>query len=154
AEGMNGFVTKLLPTGDKLVWSSFLGGIGSDGAGPVAVGVDGSIYVAGSTQSADFPGIAKGFNPTMSGNDDLFVARILANGTAVAWSAFAGGPGPDTVHSIAVDGAGNVYIAGSTSNDNFPVTPGAYDTVFATNPGVAQPTDAFVMKIKGDGSAI
>ena len=154
----DGFVTKLDPDG-AIVYSTYLGGSGSDSPAAIATASDGSVYVAGTTYSRDFPvtpGVyATSFTSTTYAYSN-FIAKLRADGS-LAWSSFFAN-GNTTILSIAVDAQDNPVIAGSTSGQ-LPVTPGAYQTTFQRAqfcgffcmPG---PTSAFVTKFKSDGTGL
>ncbi len=141
------FVSKFSPDGSRLIWSTFLGGTGRDTGFGVAVAGDGSVYVSGVTESANFP-VARGAQLSYGGGaSDGFVARIAANGTGIEWSSFIGGGGADRARGLAVDSTGNAYLTGSTNSDNFP-------SVNAQQPGPFRPedVDAFVAKFPPAGA--
>jgi hypothetical protein len=142
----NGFVAKLNTAGTGLVYSTYLGGSGSDQA--VAIGVDaaGSAYAAGVTSSADFPVTAGALQGILSGSTDAFVTKLDTTGTALAYSTYLGGSGDEQARGIAVDTAGSAYAVGATSSSNFPTSSGAFQTAA----GGAQ--DAFVTKLDAAGA--
>jgi hypothetical protein len=120
------FVAKLGPDG-KVVWATFLGGILDDGATGIALDGAGNVIVCGWTRSQDFP-TAHAIQPTLNGGAaltafDAFVAKIDPTGTKLLYSTFLGGPNDDFADGLAVDGAGNAYLAGSVSNA---LTPGLF----------------------------
>ncbi len=120
----------------------------------VAVDAQDNIYVAGTGNAADVPGLDRGYDATPDGVD-AFVAKLDRNGSIV-WATYLGGtdrrvPGnrvtitlSDSARAIAVDAAGQVYVAGITGADNFPVV-GAFQSSRLGN------TDAFVAKLSADG---
>jgi hypothetical protein len=125
----DGFVTKLNPSGSALDYSTFLSGDSdeSDVAFGIDVDVDGNAYVTGATQSPDFPTTAAAYDATHNGHVDAFVTKLNAAGSDLVFSTFLGGGGPENGTAIAVDEGGDVLIAGGTSSDDFPTTPGAFD---------------------------
>ncbi|MBM4033192.1 MAG: LEPR-XLL domain-containing protein, partial [Planctomycetes bacterium] len=135
------FVTKLNPTG-TLLWSSFLGGSGLEGGYAIAVDGSGAALVTGMTESPDFP-TAGGFDTTLGGTRDAFVAKVSGAG-ALLWSSYLGGAGADAGYGIARDGSGAAMLTGSTESADFP-TAGGFD---ATLGGTE---DAFVTKVSGTG---
>jgi hypothetical protein len=143
------FVTKMSPDGSRMIWSTFLGGGGRDTGFAVAVAADGSVYVAGVTESPNFP-IARGAQTNFGGGtSDGFVARIAANGTGIEWSSFIGGGGTDRARGLAIDTTGNAFVTGSTNSDNFP-------SVNPQQPGPFRPDDldAFVTKFPATGAPL
>jgi hypothetical protein len=137
--GADAFVSKLSPDGSKLLYSTFLGGRGTDVGTAIAVAPDGSAYVAGETDSVDFPATAA-IQPAIAGLNDGFIVKLNSAGSALSYSTFLGGSGYDTITAIALDPSG-LYIAGASVSTDFPVTSGSYQQ---TNLGQ---TDALVAKI-------
>ncbi|HEX8117756.1 MAG TPA: SBBP repeat-containing protein, partial [Pyrinomonadaceae bacterium] len=137
------FVTKLSPDGQTLTYSTYLGGTNTEAGTSVAVDASGGAYVAGQTTSQDFP--LAGLSSPLSGFTDAFVAKLNPAGSALLFSTCFGGTGVNSTdaeqaNSIALDGAGGIYVAGSTSSPNIPVT----NAVRGTYGGGR--TDAFVAK--------
>lgn len=143
--GMDAFVAKLNPAGDALLFSTLLGGSGSDAANTVAVDSAGNIYAAGDTSSVNFP-VLLPFQSQNRGAQDAFVTKLSASG-ALLYSTFLGGNSADHAAAIAVDSAGNAYLTGSTYSTNFPVA-----AAFQAHTGGGQ--DAFVTKLNPQGSAL
>lgn len=144
----DGFVAKINAAGDTLVYNTFLGGsnsncetIGIDRECAIAVDSAGVAYVAGRTQSSDFPTTVDSFDPTYNGNEDGFMVKINPAGSGLLYSSFFGGGSSDQTLDVAVDTAGFAYIAGRTYSANFPVSNTAYDVVYNGN------ADAFVTKL-------
>src|SRR5207249_2083047 len=105
------------------------GGTGPDLNSKVAIDSSGNAYVTGTTASPDFPTTLGAYQTKFGGGDaDAFVSKLDASGSALIYSTFLGGGGSSTrrdeAHWIAVDGSGSVYVAGSTTSSNFPITPG------------------------------
>lgn len=153
------FVAKINPTGSALVYSTYLGGSGDDLGSAIAVDSAGNAYVTGVTQSIDFP--TK--NPLQATNgggsgctdcQDVFVTKINPQGSALVYSTYLGGSNQDNGAGIAVDSAGNVYVGGNTESADFPITPGAFQTVCNRGSGCFPNGDAFMAKINPSGSAL
>jgi Cep192 domain 4/Beta-propeller repeat len=151
------FVAKLNPQGTGLVYSTYLGGTGDDEGVRIAVDVSGQAYVAGFTNSLDFP-TASPFQGSNGGGAcgttayptpcyDAFVAKLTASGSNLVYSTYLGGTGDDFASSIASDSNGNAYVGGLTSASNFPVTYGSLQTSYSGGP-----FDGFVAKINPAGS--
>jgi hypothetical protein len=154
--GGDAFVAKINPTGSTLVYSTYLGGSGGDGASGIAVDSSDNAYVTGYTNSNDFP-ITPGAFQTVCNNGcgtcvygggrfsclDVFVTRLTTSGSGLVYSTYLGGRGADQGYSIAVVGPGNAYVTGRTTSTNFPTK----NPLQATNGGGLPPYDAFVAKI-------
>jgi Calx-beta domain-containing protein/beta-propeller repeat-containing protein len=137
--GTDAFVAKLNVAGSALTFSTFLGGAGNDFANGVGVHpTDFTVYVAGSTNSLDFP-VAAPIQPQRAGGFDAFVAKLNAAGTAFVYSTYLGGTGDDTAFALAVDGDGVAFLTGATRSAAFP-------TVVPVQ-GPAGLLDAFVTQI-------
>ena len=141
-----------------LDYSTFLGGSSNENALGLAVDASGNAYVTGFTQSPNFPTTTGAFDRTGSATNDLdaFVTKLNANGTALIYSTFLGGSNFEWGRAIAIDSAGNAYIAGQTKSSSFPTTGGAFDRTFNVDTcprcGIDQ-YDAFVTKLNATGSA-
>jgi hypothetical protein len=120
-EGPNdGFVAKYTPQG-ALVYATYLGGSGQDGAFGIAVDLTGDAYVTGVTQSTDFHTV----NPlegALNGTAAAFVSVLNPSGSSLLFSTYLGADGVSTANGIAVDPSGNAYVAGLTTSTNFPNT--------------------------------
>ena len=128
-----------------LTYSTYLGGSDDDRGLGVAVDAEGNAYVAGVTQSANFP--HSGNVPGTAG-EDLFVTKLNPAGNALIYSAYLGGSAADVGRGLAVDVRGNVYLSGGTRSNNFPITPGAFQTVLHGG------SDAFVLKLNPAGDQL
>jgi uncharacterized protein (TIGR03437 family) len=123
------FVSKLNPAGTALIYSTYLGGSGSENdenLGAIAVDANGQAYVAGQTNSGDFP--LKSALQSQRRRLDLFVTKFTAAGSAVVYSTYLGGSDDDGMYlgGIAVDARGNAFVTGITSSKDFPTTAGAF----------------------------
>ena len=140
------FVTKINAAGNALAYSSYLGGSGDETAYGIAVDPTGNIYVAGATDSTDFP-TANAHQPANHGYYDGFATKINADGTAYVYSTYLGGSANDNAYGVAADSAGNAYITGGTESTDFP-------TANAIQPVSGGDGDAFVTKISSSGNAL
>jgi hypothetical protein len=128
-----------------LVYSTYLGGDGNDGFPGLAVDASGNAYVAGRTTSTDFPADDP-IRPS-AGGDDVFVAKLNAEGTAVVYSTYLGGSDSELVGGIAVDPSGNAYVGGFTRSTDFP-------TAGAIQGALAGAQDNFLTKLDATGSVL
>jgi hypothetical protein len=120
------FVTKLNANG-SLVYSTYLGGVGTDVGSSIVVSGAGSAYITGFTNSLNFPTVNAAQPAHGGGNYDVFVAELNSLGSALTYSTYLGGNQDDVGNDIALDGSGNVYLTGYTFSTNFP-TLGAYQS--------------------------
>lgn len=148
----HGFVTRLNPSGTALMYSTYLGGSGNDRGLGIAVDGSDNAYVTGDTTSTNFPVTAGAFKSTCSGGPfHGFVTKINATSTApLVYSTYLCGTGDDAGTGIAVDSSGNAYVTGGTSSIDFPVTPGAFQTVNKSGGS----SDAIITKLNSSGSGL
>ena len=143
---LDAFAAKLNPAGSALVYSTYLGGSAQDNANDVAVDSAGSAYLIGSTASANFP-TANALDATLGGMSDVFAAKLNAAGSALSYSTYLGGSGGEVGNGVAVDSAGNAYLTGDTLSPDFP-------TVNALDATLGGTDDAFAGKLNPAGSAL
>ena len=105
-----------------LVWGSFLGGSGVDRCSQVGLDSTGRTIVAGVTNSNNFPTTAGSYRTTAIGSDDVFVAAIEVNGTALSWCSYVGGALDEVLDDMHVLTGDRVAISGSTRSPNYPTT--------------------------------
>lgn len=142
--GYDAFVAKF-GSGGARVYSTLLGGHSDDIANGIAVDGTGAAYVAGQTSSLNFP-VSSAPQPSIDGGADAFIAKLNPSGSGLMYATYLGGADQDQGWAIAVDGAGNAYVLGSTSSLNFPV-------VAAWQGARAGGGDLFVAKLNPTGSA-
>jgi PKD repeat protein len=121
------FISKLDGSLSQLLASTYLGGSIYDYVKGMVLDDLGYVYVAGTTESTDFPMSGTPYDGSHNGNFDAFVAKLNGALSQLTASTFLGGTNYDGVTALALDGAGHVFVAGTTGSSNFPVTPGAYD---------------------------
>ena len=137
---LDAFVAKFLPDGSDLVYATYLGGSGDDGAAGkhgLAVDVAGNAYVVGHTMSTDFPTTpgamqtthAGGLTGTWEQTGDRFIAKLSPDGAQLLASTYLGGGARDGGEGIVIDDQGRVYLSGFTYSDGFPLTADAIQTV-------------------------
>jgi len=148
-----------------LAYSTYLGGSGIDTGKGIAIAPDGTAFVAGGTDSTDFP-TAHPLQPNVGGPldfpQDAFVSKLSADGTTLLYSTYLGGSSTDYANAIAVDTFGNAYLTGYTTSPNFPVTALAFSTLCGAdgkcgatwNPQGLIVSNAFVTKLNVEGSAL
>jgi hypothetical protein len=123
----DGFVTELTPDGSRIVFSTYLGGAGTDAIAAIAVDGFGRINVAGSTASADFPVTPGAVKSTYSGGadeegeplTDAFFVRLTADGSSLQYGTLLGGSGGDSANGVAVASNGDAYVGGTTASADF-----------------------------------
>jgi hypothetical protein len=128
------FAAELNSQGSALVYSTYVGGEGSDQATAIAVGSNDVAYIAGFTNSLHFP-VLSAVQSSPGGAQDAFAAAIAAGGGSLTLATYLGGAGNDQANGIAIDSSGGVYIAGWTLSPNFPTTSGAFWTTYAAESG-------------------
>ena len=173
-DGSDLVVARLAANGASLLGATFLGGSGNDGLlplipqlspnepsvqlahnygdpfrGDIVVDAADNVYIASHTASPDFPvanGLSEGYH---GGTSDAVVCKLTPGLTALTWSSFVGGSGPDAAYSIQLEpGSGDVYVAGGTASANFPTTAGAY---LPARPGRV---DGFAARLSANGKVL
>jgi hypothetical protein len=151
---IDAFLLKISAQGG-LIYSTFLGGFDDDHALGLAVDADGNAVVTGTTRSTNFWSL-NGLRPFYSGGiTDGWVFKMNPAGQ-IAWSTYLGGNGADSVNAVALDPVGDIYVTGDTNSKNFPVTASVIRPTSCPAGAPTQPcpiSDAFVTKIKSDGTA-
>ena len=141
-------------------YTTFLGGNSAETPVGIAVDAAGNAYVAGTTQSPNFPTTTGAFDRTGAASNfaDVFVTKLNPAGTALVYSTFVGGSDMEFAQGMALDGSGNAYVTGQTKSSNFPTTGNAFDRSLNI-PGNCprcgiDNTDNFVFKLNAAGSAL
>ena len=143
----DGFVTRIDPIGKRVIYSTCFGGKKDDSVFAIAVDTIGAAHVAGETSSEDIPVSETCLKRIFGGGrTDAFVAKLTPQGNRVAYATYLGGSRDDRVNGIRVDVAGNIYIAGETASDDFPVT-NAVQSVYGGGD-----RDAFMVKLFPDAA--
>ncbi|CAN5243666.1 hypothetical protein BH11PSE14_BH11PSE14_14630 [soil metagenome] len=149
----DGFLAKLSPAGNALVYSTYVGGFGQDAVYGVAVDANGSAFVAGVTSSANLPTLnsLQAYNGGISSaSPDAFVSQYTAAGNALVYATFLGGSSNESGIGLAIDGSGNAYVVGQTTSTNFPTV----SPIQAANGSATGLADVFVSKISAGGTAL
>jgi hypothetical protein len=155
--GVNAFVTKIGTGGSPMVYSTYFGGTNYDWGRSIAVDAAGDAYVAGFTDSTNFPTTTNALQTVLGGSTNLivvnnaFVAKFGPSGTNLIYSTFLGGTNSDQAFGIAVDAAGNAYVTGGTTSPNFPNTatnvPGLFNELTNNQSGYLITTNTFLTKL-------
>ncbi len=145
-------VAKVSADGSRMLWATYLGGSKTEiGAPSVCLAPDGSVVVLLSTLSPDLP-TPGGFDATLGGGQDLYVAHLSADGSQVLMGTYVGGTGIEAIetHGLGLGPDGTVYVTGATTSGDLPTTPGSWQPV-------APPGDAgngFLMRISPEGTLL
>ncbi len=154
--------TRPLVIDPVLSYSTYLGGNDIDIAKGIAVGSDGTVFITGETDSADFP-IEHALQPHIGSQldfpDDLFVSKISRDGSTLIYSTFLGGEAREIAGGIAVDAFGAAYLTGTTLSIDYPTTQNGFDPSCGLDGRCDETnnrffTDAVVTKLNPAGSAI
>ncbi len=144
--GTDGYIAKLNPAGNALVFGTFLGGgLQSDKINSIALDADGNMYVTGQTQNTAFPTTAGAFDQTFNGGEDGFVTKLNPAGSALVYSTFLGGAAKDQAFGIALGADNSAFIAGETlSYTTFPLK----NSIIGTNGSI------FLTHLNAAGNAL
>lgn len=140
------FVTKLDP-GGSIVYSTYLGGGGTDDFGGIAVDASGSVVVVGGT-GFGFPVTTGAYDPGFNLYQDGFVTKLAPSGSSLVFSTYLGGSYLDTATGVGLDASGDIYVTGWTDSTNFPTTPGTFSRTPHGN------REGFVAKLNAAGSTL
>jgi len=151
ATGSEAYVTKLSADGRTILFSTYLGGSGSDYGMGIALDRDGGIYVTGYTNSVDFIGAQ---NAHGGGNTDAFLAKLTNDGSQLLFSRFLGGAGIDIGMGLAIGSEGIVTVAGSTRSSNFPVSLDAPQASFPPGPDAFRKSAGYYAQFDSNGTLL
>ncbi|HUS17295.1 MAG TPA: SBBP repeat-containing protein [Chloroflexia bacterium] len=140
------FVSEIDPFGARLLYSSYLGGGGSDLPYGIVVDRVGNAYVNGYTDSTDFP-VADPYQAQNAGQGDAYVTKVGPGGHALVYSTYLGGSGNEYGWSVAVDAAGDAFVNGVTGSSDFPL-------VAPVQSKLGGPYDAFLAGLDPAGTAL
>ncbi len=138
----DGLLTKLSPDGKRFQFSTLVGGSGTDFLLMPTPDAQGHICVVGGTSSRDFPVTPDALQPRFGGGqEDAVLAVFNADASRLLYATYLGGSGDDLVRSLVLGPRGELYLVGSTSSEDFPVTKGALQKKHGGK------GDAFVVKL-------
>ena len=147
------FVLKLSADGSAIDYNVTLAGSGADAATAIAVDPAGNAFVAGQTTSPDFRVTASAFQRNLKGTRNSFLVKLSPSGNLLT-STYFGGSGSDSPSSIAVDTAGNIDLAGSTSSLDLPTTQGVMQPSVIVPPWNDFAPAGFVAQFAPDGISL
>lgn len=141
----DGFALKLSPTGNALVYSTYLGGSGTDEGRGVTVTSLGVASFTGNTDSGNFVTSGNAYDASANGLKDAYITTLSSTG-ALVYSSYLGGSADDVGYCVALKANGIVMVGGQTASSTFPTTSGAYDRTFGSM------NDDFVASLDTGGS--
>lgn len=141
------FITKVHPTGQSLIYSTYLGGRFGEAGYDIALDATGAAYVVGEVGSDDFPTTGLAYDQSRSGATDAFLTKLNALGSSLVYSTYLGGNLFDSGRSVDVDSVGNAWVTGNTSSSSFPTRNPEQAVLLGTS-------DCFVTKFNTNGSSI
>jgi len=143
--GQDVYVAKINPDGGSFVYATYISATGGNNVGSdIAIDAVGNAYITGKAAGAFFPATPGAFDTTQN-SLDAFVVKLNAQGNALLYATYLGGTGSDEGFGIAVDSSGDIYVAGVTFSNNFPVANGLQTTFGGGR-------DAFAVKLRPAGS--
>lgn len=159
-QGSYPYVAKLNSTGTALLYSTYITGTAAgDFSTSIGIDANGNAYIAGFTNSTDFPVTPGAFEtvnkaaatqPPDSGCG--FVTELNSTGTGLIYSTYLGGSTVDVIQGLAVDASGSVYVTGNTGDLDFPTTAGAFQSTVTQT--TTQNQSGFITKLNPAGSAL
>lgn len=132
---------------DPLLWSTLLGGNNTDSPAGVVEASDGSVLVAGTTYSTDFPTTSGAYDRALNGID-VTVSKFDKVGQHMLWSTLVGGDSSDLAFGIDLSPANAPIVVGYTNSLDFPTTAASY------SPDLAGAEDAFCFKLSSTGTSL
>jgi beta-propeller repeat-containing protein len=126
------FVAKISADGTRLLASTFIGGANGELTEGIAVDAHGDVFIAGNTDSGDFPTTRDAFQATHKGSTDFFGVKLSSDFSHLLYSTYCGGSHEDNGRSAHVDRSGNLYMAGMTKSDDW-LTLNAYQAARSGN---------------------
>ncbi len=142
------FFAKLTPDGASALLTGVFGGSYDNECHSLAVDAAGNMYLAGETNSPDFPVTSAGLTVYPGYNGDAFVSKIAPTGKSLVYSYYLGGSGQEIAFGVALDASNAAYVVGATASRDFPVSRGTAQTASAGG------VDAFVIKFDATGAPV
>lgn len=142
-----GFVSKMMPDGSDVVYSTYVGGSGDDSCNGIDIDALGNAYVVGQTDSTDLATTGGAFQSANDGLLDTFVLKLNSTGTAASYLTYFGGTGNDQGFDIKVNSLNEAYIGGFTSSPDM-------DTASASQGALSQTYDGFVARLNATGTGL
>jgi hypothetical protein len=139
----DGFLVKFNSSGTRL-WSTYYGGINFDIINSLAIDVVGNIYATGRTSSINNIASPGAHQTVIGGGNDAFLVKFNSAGVR-QWGTYYGGIGNEDAFSVAVDGSGNVFMAGDVGSTTGMTTAGAHQETCGGG------TDALLVKFNSSG---
>lgn len=133
-EWSDAYMAKLDSTLSHLLVSTFVGGPSFDTGNAIELAPDGGIYIAGYTMGP-FPVSPDALYENFMGSNDVFLCKVSSDGSRLLYSTLLGGSGSDLTFSLRLGPGGDVFIAGPTSSDDLPCTPGAFCSTYEGSVG-------------------
>jgi uncharacterized protein (TIGR03437 family) len=137
--GQDGFLLILDGNGSNILYSTFLGGSSADAVRAMRIDAAGNIWLAGTSSSTDLPVTKDAAQPTPGGGGDGFLMKLDPGGREIRYLTYFGGSGADSATALAIDGSGQILLAGETSSPDLPVATSAFQTAYGGGT-----TDAFL----------
>jgi len=138
----DGYLVKYTSAGTK-IWSSFYGGSGEDFINAIEIQANGDLLVGGSTKSTGAIATPDGFNTTLAGNTDGFIAKLTSNCVRIRGS-YIGGSNNDIINGLTIDTDENIIVAGETTSTNLPTTTASHQNTYA---GASGFEDGFIYSL-------
>lgn len=129
----DGFIVKLSPDGKTVLYSTYLGGSGADTSYALAVDAQGYAYVAGFTNSPNFPAINAAQSTYGGGRVDAFLVKLSPDGGTIIYSTYLGGSLSDVGFTVAADPTGAAYLSGVTTSPDLPLARAFQSTLNSPN---------------------
>lgn len=159
--GGKGFITKLAAGGQKLLYSTYIGGSKWDLPYAIAIDAEGNAYITGGTQSSDFPTTPGAFQLVNKATifnllGGSFVSKLNSAGSALVYSTYLDGSSTDVAYAITVDAAGSAYVTGFATSPDFPTTAGVLQATLGLTSlqEVLAMSNVFVTKLSPSGAGL